>query len=534
MRGKNFACKSKFHRKNNWLFAGSGGEYFEVQTAAEGTMMIKKRYLFLLAIYILGLCAVVSAKNVQTASDAVYRVTIKESTPKVAFVEVQMPVADGHIFMNPFGADDQPNGWGTFVEGLEIRDTKGTMLTAVTEPNASWRIADKYSGVVKLSYKVNLSFVYENWSAGNEQAGRYQDKSLFLVARPLFIVSTVDGKKQITFDLPAGWKVASPWLQVANSRSTFEAANQTDLLSNTMVLGEFTEHRFKKGPVDFTLALPGKMGEASNMIVPTLDKVLTAYTKLFDKTPKTKYLMTFFYDVQDDGEAYSRSAAFTSRDKVERNGLIIWGNFLAHEFFHFWNGQQMRGEPRETREWFNEGFSEYFANLTLVREGLISEELFIKKMEKHIALYMYFKAGAPFQGTSIKQSGTRKSFNRPGVYNGGWAVAFGLDQLIREKTNGQKRIDDFIRKMYEKYGAKPYRYENIVETASEVAGSDTADFFNKYVEGAELLPVSSYLNKLGVEMYDKGYAGEVYLFKSKVVKPSERKLWLDLIGPGRY
>lgn len=498
---------------------------------------MKTIHWFLGFLIVAGLCSTTFAKtrsaaDIQPAPEATYRVTIKESTPNFVFVEAQMRVVEGHMFMNPFGADDQPNGWATFVEGLEIKDATGASLTSTAEQNASWRIAGNYSGVIKLSYKVNLSFAYQNWSAGNEQAGRYQDKSLFLVARPLFIVSDVDGKKQIIFDLPSGWKVASPWLQSAKDRFEFEATNQTDLLSNTMVLGEFAEHRFRRGAVDFTLALPGKMGAASNMIVPTLDKVFTAYTQLFDKTPKSRFLMTFFYDVQDDGEAYSRSAAFTSRDKVTQNGLIIWGNFLAHEFFHFWNGQQMRGEPRETREWFNEGFTEYFANLTLVREGLIDEELFLKKIERHIALYMYFKAGLPFQGTSIKQSGTRKGFNRPGVYNGGWAIAFSLDQLIREKTQGRKMIDDLFRRMYDKFGVtgKPYRYEDIVETASEVAGADMSDFFKKFVEGVDTLPISTYLNKLGLEMYEKGYAGEVYLFKSKAVKPSEKRLWFDLMG----
>lgn len=498
---------------------------------------VKFRIVFCLLLSFIGtFCLNTEAKSFNQNPSAKYRIKITEETPKFISIEAQMTVSEGHLFMNPFGADDQPNGWATFVQNLEIRDEKGGLLSAVAEPNASWRIVGKYSGLVKLSYQISLSFAYQNWSAGNEQAGRFQDNSLFLVARPLFIVSNVDEKREIIFDLPKSWKIATAWQKSAENQFIFYAKNQTDLLSNTLVLGKFGEYKLKKGSIDFTLVLPGKMNESAEIIVPALEKILTVYTKLFDKTPPTNYLMTFFYDVQDDGEAYSRSAAFTSRDKVTQNGLIIWGNFLAHEFFHFWNGQQMRGEPRETREWFNEGFTEYFANLTLVKEGLISEDLFIKKMEKHLALYLYFKSAAPFQGTTIKQAGTRKSFNRPGVYNGGWAVAFSLDLLIIEKTNGRKNLADFMRLMYEKYGitGKPYRYENIIETASEISGADISDFFKTYVEGMEVLPIVEYLGKLGLEEYNKGYAGEVYIFKKQSLANSEKRLWNALIRKDSY
>ncbi len=498
-------------------------------------MKRKNAFKLLVWIFFSVFCLEAEAQSVRQNSKAQYRIKITEERPKFIFVEAQIPVSEGHLFMNRFGADNFPNGWATFVQNLEIKDEKDQRLAIAAEPNASWQIAGKYSGLVKLSYQIDLSFVYQNWSAGNEQAGRFQDNSLFLVARPLFIVSAIDDKRQITFDLPGSWKVTTPWQKAAGDKFVFNAENQTDLLSNTIVLGQFAEYKLKKGALDFTLALPGKMNESAQIIVPALEKVLGAYAKLFDKTPPTNYLMTFFYDVQDDGEAYSRSAAFTARNKVTRNGLIIWGNFLAHEFFHFWNGQQMRGEPRETREWFNEGLSEYFANLTLFRAGLIGEDLFLKKMEKHLALYLYFKAAAPFQGTSIKQAGTRKSFNRPGVYNGGWTIAFCLDLLIREKTNGRRNLADFMRLMYEKFGlpGKPYSYQDIVRTASEIAGTEVADFFQRFVEGTEVLPVADYLEKLGLEAYDKGYAGEVYIFKKRSVNDSERKLWSALTGKVR-
>jgi predicted metalloprotease with PDZ domain len=45
--------------------------------------------------------------------------------------------------------------------------------------------------------------------------------------------------------------------------------------------------------------------------------------------------------------------------------------------------------------------------------------------------------------------------------------------------------------MYEQFGLtrKSYRVEDIVRTASETAGIDLSEFFKKYVEGNETIPV---------------------------------------------
>lgn len=59
--------------------------------------------------------------------------------------------------------------------------------------------------------------------------------------------------------------------------------------------------------------------------------------------------------------------------------LIDWGHLVAHETFHLWNGTGM--EPKVQMDWFKEGFTDYFAILTMARLGLIDECLLTKKLE---------------------------------------------------------------------------------------------------------------------------------------------------------
>ncbi|HEY5839450.1 MAG TPA: hypothetical protein VIT19_10485, partial [Pyrinomonadaceae bacterium] len=191
-----------------------------------------------------------------------------------------------------------------------------------------------------------------------------------------------------------------------------------------------------------------------------------------------------------------------------------------------WNGHAIRGVDYATSQWFSEGFTEYFANLALVQERLISKDLFIRKIENHLGLYLYFKEAPAFDGVTLKEAGSRKGRYRLGVYNGGWAVAFCLDVLIRSETNNRKSLVNFMRLMHERFGltGKPYRYEDLVALASETAGRNLEDFFERYVEGKESLPVQDYLKRIGLNGYTQFYDGEFFIVEAPVTTVAQKSL----------
>jgi predicted metalloprotease with PDZ domain len=47
---------------------------------------------------------------------------------------------------------------------------------------------------------------------------------------------------------------------------------------------------------------------------------------------------------------------------------------IAHELFHSWNGHRIAPADYASPQWLSEGFTEYFANLALVQEEVISRE----------------------------------------------------------------------------------------------------------------------------------------------------------------
>ncbi len=446
----------------------------------------------------------------------IYRIRFDENNALLANVEAEITVSDGRLYMASWGADYLPNGWASFVKNLRITDNAGKDINYEVKPNGAWQLSSVSDGAARLSYQVDLSFTKTKWIYGNEQAGIYQDGALFVVTKALFIVSDDSSDYRVNFNLPADWKISAPWQTNGAGGQSFVAADNNDLINNSVVLGKHTEYIFKEGNFTFSLALLGRTKDAKDLIAPTLQKTLHSYIQIFDKTPPTKFLMTVFYSGEADAEAFAKSAAFTEHDTLTKDNLIRWGNTVAHEFFHSWNSHAIKGEDYASSQWFTEGFTEYYANLALVRQRLIDDELFIKKMENNLGLYFYFNASPAFDGASLKEAGANKGRYRLGVYDGGWSAAFCLDVIIRDETKGKKNLDDMMRLMYERFGLtlKKFRYDDLIAAASEIAGRDMNDFFKKYIEGKQQLPVLDCLKRSGFEGYTQFYDGEIYIKKS--------------------
>jgi predicted metalloprotease with PDZ domain len=443
--------------------------------------------------------------------DTHYNIQVSFSDPLTVHVDADVRVADRKLYMDPFGDDDLLDGWATFVRNLQVTDGNGRLIDFQRSGRATWHLESDF-GSVHLRYDVDITAAKGQWPLGNLRYAKFLNNSLYVVNRILFIVSDVAGPKSVTFEVPAHWTISSS-LQPIDSK-TFSAVDNRDLLLNSTTMGEQNEFRIEDRGFHLIIVTPEKI-ETKRMLSDATRRILHAYMTMFPKTPPRTYTMTFFYGKDDDGESFSRSSAFTTTDEIKKDNFIIWGNFIAHELFHHWNGQQIRGKDVNDRQWFNEGFTEYFANKTLAATRLISRDLFIKKMERHLGMYAYFRVAPPFQGISLKDAGKRKGYNRPGVYSGGWAVALCLDVEIQKGTRRRKDLADFMRAMYDKFGLSNnlYSYDDLVETASAVSGKDESGFFKNYVEGTQMLPWKEALLYEGLQGFSKNYAGEVYIFR---------------------
>jgi predicted metalloprotease with PDZ domain len=496
--------------------------------------LLMKRF----AVYVIFLFLIVwttyqlAAQNLpQKQSANIYNLKILLSDPPSAEIEADVTIKDGRLLMIGGAVNHLPRGWATFINDIKITDSTGNALKleefSDDKYKTQWRVGGgDFQGRARLTYRVDLAFAKTKWDAGNEQAAFYDGKALFAATRVFFIVPDVNAPAEVHFNLRADAKLAVPWKPLAGKQS-FETSGE-DLVNNTLVAGDFGGFRARAGNFDFTVALLGKAREAEPLVSKALAKYSRMYDEIFSETPPSSYLMTLFYAESEDGESYNQSAAFTTPPPLSEENMIMWSNTLGHELFHHWCGGQINGEVYSESQWFQEGFTEYYANLALMREQIMPERFFIWKAENILGKYLYFRTAPQFAEVSIKKAGEKKTTYRFGVYDGGWAIAFALDLTIREKTAGRRNLDDFMRLMYRKFGltGTKYKYADLVATASETAESDMSDFFKRYVEGTEVLPVASMLEKVGYGSAVQDYADEMYIFP---LKPTPLKAaWLKL------
>ena len=172
-------------------------------------------------------------------------------------------------------------------------------------------------------------------------------------------------------------------------------------------------------------------------------------------------------------------------------GFGSWQTLLLHELFHLWSAESFR--YKDGREhWFNEGVTEYYAFKAAVQLGLVSAEDMLSKAAFPIG---YYSASEGIGKISMREAGktnNTKFDNYFLVYHGGWVVAMIIDREIRERTGGEKSLDDLMRWMYEHFPRhqKLYTFSDIINGLKTVTNSDYTDFLSRYVDGVERIPVS--------------------------------------------
>jgi predicted metalloprotease with PDZ domain len=213
-----------------------------------------------------------------------------------------------------------------------------------------------------------------------------------------------------------------------------------------------------------------------------------------------------------------------SAGKAEASdGYVNLLGLISHEYFHTWNVKRLRpavlGPFDYTREvhtsllWAMEGITSYYDHLVLVRAGLMTEERYreflaetITKLRNQPGRFKLSLHQSSFL-TWVKLYKQDANWMNTGVsyYLKGELVGLVLDLAIRDRTDGEKSLDDVMRALYRKYpvdgpgipethagGRDGWR-----ETLEEVTGLPWKAFWGKYIEGTNEVDFEEFLKKVG-------------------------------------
>jgi predicted metalloprotease with PDZ domain len=242
-------------------------------------------------------------------------------------------------------------------------------------------------------------------------------------------------------------------------------------------------------------------GEPRRQFWRELQQTVPAMTRVFDTTPWPNYLTLLLFDPEfGGGSALEHQNSHLGIYNPGFIGTPILASITAHEIFHAWNVKRLRptemmpyryDEPQPTTLlWVSEGITDYYADLALVRGGVVDSAAFLAltldKIREVAATPPVALEDASLSAWIQPTDGTASIY-----YPKGSLAGFLLDIMIRDGSDNRASLDQVMRALYQRtyQSGRGFTTEEWWKTVAEFAGSgDFADFSRHYVDGREPFP----------------------------------------------
>jgi predicted metalloprotease with PDZ domain len=441
------------------------------------------------------------------------------------------------------------------VYSFRATDGSGREL-AVTRPDLHQWTVTGHGGDVVATYTLYGDRADGTYAGIDETHAHLNIPATFMWARGL-------GERpiEVRFRLPqgAGWKVATQLVPTSDPE-VFTAPNLAYFIDSPTELSAFDVREWTvagpKGPQTLRLtvhnrdtpALVDRYLAAAQAVTAEEAAVFGEYAP-YDHGVYT-FVACYVPWSYGDGMEHRNSTSLTSSGSLERNFDGLLGT-LAHEFFHSWNMERIRGaalEPFDLENavmspelWFGEGFTNYYDQLAVERAGLMSVEQFARSAGGTIDAIVngpgrqYFSAvemsmQAPFVDAAVSIDVTNRANTFLSYYTYGEFLALALDLTLRSRP-GDLTLDDFMRAVWQRHGAIeiPFTVDDLERELGEVTKDPVFahDFFARYVGGREVPDMAALLARSGIRLH-KANAGFPSLTRARLT-PIQGGLRVD--GP---
>ena len=374
----------------------------------------------------------------------------------------------------------------------------------------TWRIDTRGARSVTVRFDYVADTLDNAMSWTRPDFALFNGTNLFLYpeGRPL------DFPARVVVRTEAGWRVATGMPRAAGVGHTFAAPTFHDLVDMPFFVGRFDVDSSQIAGRWTRLATypVGSVGGAYRQTVwDQLRRMIPPQVAVFGEVPWETYTVLQIADTSYRGA----SGLEHQNSHVDvLTPLALGSDFLpslyAHEIFHAWNVKRLR--PQElwpyvydrpqptTLLWVSEGITDYYADLSLVRGGVIDATGFYSATAGKINEVNEVPAVA-LEDASLSTwvhpvNGTGYIY-----YPKGSLAGFMLDIMIRDATDNRRSLDDVLRELYQteyKRGSGFTTAEWWAAVGRAAGGRSFEDFHDRYVDGREPFPWDSILPIAGL------------------------------------
>jgi predicted metalloprotease with PDZ domain len=318
--------------------------------------------------------------------------------------------------------------------------------------------------------------------------------------------------------LPAEWRFATA-LETADDAQgmiSFKATTVETLVDSPVFAGRHfkTFELDAKGnaPVRLNLvadrpellAIPSERIDSYRALVQEADRLFGSrhyghYDFLLALTDQVGSIGLEHHQSTEIGEATSY---FTEWDRHINNRDVT-----SHEYTHSWNGKFRRPADlwtpnfnvpmRDSLMWVYEGQTEYWGVVLAARAGLLSLQEALDGLAIVAATYDQLRPGREWKSLQDTTNDPITAARRPqpwtswerseDYYREGQLVWLDADTLIRERSHGQRSLDDFAKAFFGiqngSYIPVTYQFDDVVRALNDVVPHDWAAFLRARVEG---------------------------------------------------
>jgi predicted metalloprotease with PDZ domain len=317
----------------------------------------------------------------------------------------------------------------------------------------------------------------------------------------------------------------------------YHAQNYDELLDHPVEISDFESVAFEAAGVPHHLVVAGRFESDLDRIAADLQQICATQIEFFGvPAPFQRYwfLGLAVHDGHGGLEHRASTSLIFNREDLPKIGETgqprDYQRFLAlasHEYFHAWHVKRTKpaafmpyrlDQRNHTRLlWVFEGITSYYQDLFLLRSGVVGPGAYLQRLGE-ILTRVYRMPGR------FKQSLADASFDawdvlyRPephhpntsiSYYTKGAMVALTLDLKMRIETAGRTSLDDVVRELWLRYGARGIGVpeEGFERLAAEVSGLDLEPFFASAIRGTEDPPLQDLLAQFAVALELRPAAG---------------------------
>ena len=312
----------------------------------------------------------------------------------------------------------------------------------------------------------------------------------------------LDFPSQLSVRTAPGWRVLTGLEPRAGGG--YQAGNYHDLVDMPFFIGRFD---LDSAQIDGTwqrvASYPAGQfaGPARDVFWRQLRGFTPAEAKVFGETPWKNYSTMLIFDPSyGGGSALEHQSSHVGIYNPGFMGIPLLASITAHEMFHSWNVKRLRpvemmpyryDQPQETTLlWVSEGITDYYADLALLRGGIIDSLVFLNltdgKRQQTDERPPVALEDASLSTWIHPTDGTADIY-----YDKGSLAGFLLDVLIRDASDNRRSLDDVMRGLYQTFykGGKGFSTADWWAAVSAAAGGKSfADFSARYVDGRDPFP----------------------------------------------